>query len=291
MTGEIREIQLDERSPFEMFRVRSGVDSAYQEPQRHRFYQLIWIEDGGGEHEIDFTPYPLTARRIYVVAPGQVHQWHENRFQGRIILFNEALLGAGARERLLFGSGLFNAPNAVPFIETGPELPADLANLIDLIEREYRSEATDWTLVRPLLTAFLHLLTRIARRGSPLAGHRQSERIARLLTLIVEHYIVEHSPEFYGAALALSAKRVNQLARQFLGRTILQLVHDRLVLEARRDLSLTTREVQDIGHRLGFDDPSYFSRFFRRETGYTPNEFRAAMQTTAQVSFAFDEAG
>jgi len=291
MTGEIREIQLDDKAPFEMFRVRAGIDDAYHDQQRHRFYQMIWVEDGGGGHEVDFTRYPLSANRIYVIAPGQVHQWHDNDFRGRVILFNETLLGAGARERLLFGSGLFNAPVAAPFVDIGPETPADLATLIDLIEREYRSETTDWDLVRPLLTAFIHLLIRIAKSGSPLAGHRQSERIARLLTLIDEHHIVERSPEFYAEQLKLSAKRINQIARQFLGRTIVQLVHDRLVLEARRDLSLSARDVKSIGHRLGFDDASYFSRFFRRETGYTPNEFRQAMQTTTQASFVFDEAG
>lgn len=291
MTGEIREIQLDDKAPFEMFRVRDGIGDAYHEQQRHRFYQMIWVEDGGGDHEIDFARYPLSDNRIYIVAPGQVHQWDDNRFRGRIVLFNETLLGTGARERLLFGSGLFNAPAAEPYVDIGPDVPADLATLIDLIEREYRSDMTDWNLVRPLLTAFILLLIRIAKRGSPLAGHRQSERIAQLLTLIDEHHIVERSAEFYAMRLGLSAKRINQIARQFLGRTIVQLVHDRLVLEARRDLSLSARDIKAIGHRLGFDDPSYFSRFFRRETGYTPNEFRQAMQTTTQWSFAFDETG
>ncbi|MGI9415098.1 MAG: helix-turn-helix transcriptional regulator, partial [Hyphomicrobiales bacterium] len=167
---------------------------------------------------------------------------------------------------------------------------ADVRPLWDLLQRERRTEPPDWHQIRPLLAALMAAVARIARRQNGLGLYRYAERIEALLKLVDRHFLEHRSTAFYAAELGISAKRLNQIARQVMGRTVLQTLHDRLLLEARRDLALTPRSVKAIGHRLGFEDASYFTRFFRTHTGDTPHAFRDAMRGLPQAALPFGDA-
>ena len=253
-------------------------------------YHIIWAERGNGLCEVDFIPHTLAANRLFVIAPGQVYLWGDTSIEGRAFMFEPALLSDDAAERLMFGSGLFLPAAPRPFIDLPPRSSGDLVALAGLVEGEFNSDPRDWAAIRPLVSAFANLVARASLAGHPLAAHRQAPRVRAILALIDRHYIVERSPDFYADAFGLSAKRINQITRQFLGRTVTQLVHERLVLQAKRILGVTERDVQAVGHSLGFDDPSYFTRFFRRETGQTPIEFRDSVRISAQQSLPFDRA-
>ncbi len=277
----------DGSAALQIRRVRFGVENDLSPPRRRRRYHLLWIEDGHGAHEIDFVPYSLAANRLFLIAPGQVHRWLDNEFQGRIFSFAGGMLEAPSREQLMFGSGLHGWAGGHPALELASRAASELITLANLLEGECHCDPVDWSVVRPLLNAFALVLGRTARETN---AKGQDDRMAELLRLIDDHYIVEHSPQFYATRFGISASRLNQISTKHLRRTVTQLAHDRLVLEARRDLGVTDKDVQAIGHRLGFDDPSYFTRFFRRETGQTPLEFRDAVQVAVQPQLPFERA-
>ena len=72
----------------------------------------------------------------------------------------------------------------------------------------------------------------------------------------------------------LSPKRLNEITRKMLGKTITQLIHDRILLEAKRELIFSGRSIKEISYELGFEDPAYFSRFFKKQSGFSPTHFR-----------------
>ena len=98
-----------------------------------------------------------------------------------------------------------------------------------------------------------------------------------LLELIEQNYIREHSVEFYAAKLSLGKKRLNVLAVEALGLTVKQLIQQRLLLQAKRMISMGHSTSKEIASDLGFHDASYFSRFFRQNAGVTPEEFRQSL--------------
>lgn len=286
MTNEARERG---GADMDIERIADGV--AGTSPGIAERFHLIWVEGGFGEHEIDFASYPLTANRLYLVAPGQVHAWGDNNFQGRIFRFRDSLLASRTRAQLLFGSGFYGSERARPVVELAHRPGSDLITIANLLEGELHSDPVDWSVISHLLNAFVQVLGRTARAARGIADGFQEARMAVLLNLIEDHYVAERSVEFYASGIGLSTGRANQVTREFLGRTIIDLVHDRLVLEARRKLAVTDREVRDIGRDLGFDDPSYFTRFFRRETGQTPVAFRELRHGLPQPLLPFDRTG
>ena len=105
---------------------------------------------------------------------------------------------------------------------------------------------------------------------------RDQERIERLGALIGAHFREHRDAAFYAGAIGVSTAHLNRILRAATGCSLQQLLNRRLVEEAKRDLVFTFLPAQSIALGLGFPDPAYFSRFFRRDTGMTPGEYRKA---------------
>ena len=267
---------------FSLQRVRSGMRQPPAGPRVQTCLGVIWVEQGQGEYEIDFRRRPVCGGEIFVAAPGQLLQWYDSSFTGRIFLFAPDFLDAAAGDLLLFGSSLATAASLTPLPHALEKPGGDLVTLANLIEGECNSEPADSAMIRRLAAAFAVGIARAAPLGD--------QRLAALLRLVEQHHIAERAPAFYAEEIGLSAKRLNEITRRHLDRTVVQLVHDRLALEARRRLCMSEDDVQAVGQTLGFDDPSYFTRFFGRETGVTPNEFRSQAWISTQRDLPFDEA-
>jgi AraC family transcriptional activator of pobA len=104
---------------------------------------------------------------------------------------------------------------------------------------------------------------------------RGREHLAKFSQLIEANYAQQNPLDFYASSLGISAAHLNALCRQLTGDSALALIHARMGLEARRYLIYTSMPVKDISDALGFSDPAYFTRFFKRQTGSAPIEFRA----------------
>ncbi len=97
----------------------------------------------------------------------------------------------------------------------------------------------------------------------------------RYLALVEQHHR-EHRPlPFYAEALGVTADHLSRTCRTVARQSALQMLHDRLMLEARRLLAYTPMPVAEVARQLGYDDAAYFSKFFTRHVGNTPSEYRA----------------
>jgi len=125
------------------------------------------------------------------------------------------------------------------------------------------------------------LLIEIGRLLQALAAERSapegplSRQAAKFQSLIDQHFRHERLLAFYAERLAVSETHLNRISRAAFDRSALGLIHHRLMVEAARDLTFTLIPVKQIAFSLGFDDPAYFSRFFTRQMGLSPSQFRA----------------
>lgn len=95
------------------------------------------------------------------------------------------------------------------------------------------------------------------------------------MELIEQYFKQEQKCEFYASKLSLTSKRLNEIVKNERGKTVTQLIHRRIVLEANRDLVFSTKTIKTIAFELGFEDPAYFSRFYRKQMHESPTEFRS----------------
>ena len=248
-------------------------DDSYIEPHRHEYFEIIWSKKNGGQHSIDFVEYPVKPLRLYTIYPGQVHESSELGSDVRLITFNPGFLDGSVRKKRKMEKVFSFHQSRAPYIVIDHNGERDLDKLFSILLHENNKSEPDWDLLDSLLTSFLYYLaqyTSDARNDHVL----KDQRIGQLLQLIDLHFRQERHTGFYAQSLNLTGKRMNELTQKHLGKTVTGLIHDRIILETHRELAFTTKAVKTIAFEMGYDDPSYFCRFFRRLTSESPAAFR-----------------
>ncbi|MEM6995133.1 MAG: helix-turn-helix domain-containing protein [Myxococcota bacterium] len=272
-----RAIQMRTLAPADDFRVfevdATKVPPGFY-PHRHDFYEVIWFHSGGGRNEIDFVPHPIRRNRVFLIAPGQVHDLHGGRSKSTFIAFGRGLLGVHPDGGLDLDTTLFRTAASEPFVDVAGQAAETLAHLLEMMRHEQLRDAPSWAMTQSLLCAFLLTIHRARQGGRSAAPPVLDDRVRRLVAKIDRNYLVHRSTSFYAKDVGLTPKRINELVRGAMGKTIAQLIGDRIILQAKRELRFTGRSVKEIAHALAYEDPAYFSRFFRRHTGMTPRAFR-----------------
>ncbi len=249
--------------------------------QHHGLYQVLWLYQGSATMMLDERRQKLQGPAAVVLTPGVVHGFRfEEGSQGMVLTLSTRFLLEGEFQSVgeAFHS-LFASSGVLP-LSSQPEAALRLNILFNELLVEFALPGSD---VSPVPTWLARsLVWRLSRVGT-LAQHVQNRRAHRhqalfmRFLLLVEQNLHEHWPlDRYASRLGLSAPRLNRLVRAERGMSALELVHERLTREASRRLVYVAMPVTKLATDLGFEDPAYFSRFFKRRTGLTPQEYRRA---------------
>ena len=283
MSKNIIHFELLDHEQVRVSRIEEKHTSKYFPTHRHRYYELVIITSCSEDifsHNIDFISYPLKAGRIYSIAPGQAHGWnietYNKEYKGYLVTFNESFLLTGdtVLEQNLFK--LFNPLNMTPYLEFNPALFSQTFPTMSILEEEYNKKETDFYLLRSLLETLIHYLAKLKFQNTPRLM-MDCQRLVNLRKEIEINYKKEKNVDFYARKIDLSAKRLNEITKDITGETVTQILHHRLLLEAKREIVSGTKTIQSISEDLGFENPSYFSRFFKKYEGLSPTAFSNKM--------------
>ncbi len=279
MNQTIPHFKILENDQVRVSRLEEKHVSKYFPTHRHKYYELVIITacvEGDYSHNIDFITYPLQAGRIYFIAPGQAHAWniktYNKEYKGFLVTFNEDFIlnGNKALERELLK--LFDPLDTEPYIDFEPNAFSTIFPTMPILEQEYLKKTSNYALLRSLLESLLHYMSALKLDKHETLDFN-CQRLVDVRKLIEKYYKEERHVDFYARKMDLSAKRLNEIARELSGQTITQLIHRRLLLEAKREIISQTKTIHTVSDELGFENPSYFSRFFKKHEGISPSEF------------------
>jgi len=250
-------------------------------PHLHDYYSVFWIESGEAIHATDFVEYSLKADTILFVPPGLKHRMYiDESVCGTYMLFNEDFVRFNRKEHVpLKEYRLFNNPDFRSLITVNPEKREKLKSILEFITDEVRN-ADQYS--RDIVLKLLHLFLLESRRIFD-QQYQQSESIPdstpdttiiKFKQLIEEHYVSEKNVSQYAQMLNINPSCLNELSKRTTGITAGELIRNRVIDESKKLLYSTGISGKEIAYQLGFDDPAYFSRFFRKYTGLTLKEFR-----------------
>ncbi|PZO43940.1 MAG: hypothetical protein DCF17_05235 [Shackletoniella antarctica] len=238
-------------------------------PHKHNFYEIIWPWQGDGIHLIDFQEHSLDSHAVFLLKPDQVNKFASKNLAGYIIEFSEPFLCHEPQDRVvlekLCQSNHFQLNSSVE---------SAVRKLLALLYQEYLSEDSRSDLIRTYLKAIIINLSKVLKSADLAIYDGDTERIAHINKLLRENFKTHKNVKFYANSLSLTPKRLNEILKLKTGKTMTELIHNRLEMEARRELIFGQLSVKDIALKLGFDDPSYFSRFFLRTAGMYPQDYR-----------------
>jgi AraC family transcriptional activator of pobA len=260
---------------------RSSIHDWTIRAHRHRnLFQVLLIENGGGEMSFETATVPFAAPAI-ILLPATIA--HGFRFtprvtDGWVVSFTEDVadaLGDKSGEALARLKALAADP-LVPLANAGEAkrlsaLCAELDEEGSLAREGYRLA------MRALLALVAIEVVRLAvsrARTGAVTLSRADARVDQLRRLIDEHFRKERLISFYAEKLAMTADRLNDHVKRASGVTAGHLIRQRVLTEAKRQLVFTAQPIHEIAYDLAFSDPSHFTRFFRKQTGTTPQAFR-----------------
>jgi AraC family transcriptional regulator, transcriptional activator of pobA len=256
-------------------------EDAIREPHRHDYHELIFVAEGRGEHLIDGYRVPVEAPTITVIGRGQVHQfvWAEN-LSGALLRVTDAVLHGGS-ERIASGwllSGRGGRTIAAPE-EACDSLTPLFRALAAELERPPDAYCTD--VIRHLISTLLLWTERwydAGRSERREADDADVQLLRRFTERLERDFAVHHDARHYADALAVPGPALAQALTRVTGRSTKELVTERVMVEAARLLRYTDLTVGEISYRVGFGDPLYFSRAFKRQMGRSPQAYRGTVR-------------
>lgn len=250
-------------------------------PHLHDFYSIFWIESGEATHATEFVEYNLKADTIVFVPPGLKHRMYiDKSVGGTYILFNEEFIQYNRKNHVpLKDYRLFNNPDFKSLITVSPEARVKLKNITDLIFDELRTpDLYSQDIVLNLLHLFLLESRRIFDQQNQAVMELPSETpdstIIQFKLLIEQNFQSQKNVSAYAEMLNMNPSCLNEVAKKTTGITAGELIRNRVIDETKKLLFSSGMSGKEIAFELGFDDPAYFSRFFRKYTGTTLKEFR-----------------
>jgi AraC family transcriptional activator of pobA len=261
---------------------RSSIHDWTIRAHRHRnLFQILLIGGGGGEMTYEAAIIPFEAPCAMLVPSTTAHGF---RFRpatdGWVITFTEDVaeaLGDRRNEALARLKALAVAP-VVPLSENG-EIDRLTALARQLNEEHFLARAGFRIAMRGLLALIAIEVARIAAsrgRAHAMKLEPTDNTVETLRKLLEENFHKERQLSFYADKLAMTVDRLNDHVKRATGVTAGHLIRQRVLTEAKRQLVFTNQPIHEIAYDLAFSDPSHFARFFRKQTGTTPHEFRAA---------------
>lgn len=243
----------------------------------HRgLHQLIWLHSGPAQITLDGSALAGAGPLVVVIPPGAVHGF---RFapdsEGQVLTLSPRSLVEG--DLPVAGDALLALFDRARVLSLAAADAQRVGALFDTLAAEFNAPGRGGSPV-PLWLARA-LVWRLAEIGRQQQAHGalargQQALFTRFLVLVEAHH-AEHWPVArYAARLGLTAERLNRLVRAEAACSALQLIHDRLAREACRRVAYVAAPISRLAFELGFEDPAYFCRFFKRQTGLTPRAYR-----------------
>jgi YesN/AraC family two-component response regulator len=260
--------------------------------QRHNYFSLLWIKEGTGELRADFSEYKFEPNSLLAFAPYQPFMVSSAReVRGVAIYFHSDFFCILKHHKEVSCNGiLFNNIYNPPITKMDATAESTLTMVVNQMVTEMQNPAlAQYELLVSYLKIFLITASRLKAEQHP-EGHQVTEGnkepfiLQNLKDAIEAHFRTKHSASSYADLLNISPKALAKITKAHFNKTLTDLISERIIIEAKRELYLTNKSVKEIAGELGYEDEHYFSRFFKTNAEVSPQLYRET------VGFARGEA-
>lgn len=280
-TPEVAQTLYDPRSGGLALEVAEADVAALGRPHRTNCFTVYWVRAGSGSFWSDDACHPFAAPCLLFFVPYQAVRFvPDAKLLVTAVRFHANFLCIETYHHEVGCNGvLFNDPYGIPIVALDDAAEREVNEFVTRIRGELAGTGLAHT---EILLSYLKILlvraTRLKRdqQGSACitAGGRLPPPLPELRELVEKHYRRLHAPADYADLLNTTPKALGRLVKTHLGKTLTELIQERVLNHAKWELLHTLRPVKEIAREVGYDDELYFSRLFKKATGHAPTEFR-----------------
>lgn len=256
--------------------------SCFDHIQRLNYYSLIWIQKGEGKVKVDFSEYDFTKDQLLAFAPYQPFMLSSfDAIEGKVIHFHPDFFCIMKHHDEVACNGvLFNNIYEPPYVLIDEMARATFNMVLEQMKIEMQNPAlAQYELLISYLKIFLITASRLKKEQQPKEFVPIEENTApfilqNLKNFIEQNFKTKHSASDYADLLNISPKALAKITKNHFNKTLTNLIAERIIIEAKRELYLTNKPVKEIAYELGYDDEHYFSRFFKTNAEVSPQMYR-----------------
>ena len=255
--------------------------SYFDHIQRNNYYSLIWITEGSGKVKADFAEYDFGKDSLFAFSPYQPFMFSGAKIKGTALYFHPDFFCIHKHQTEVACNGvLFNNIYQPPFTFID-ESSKDILNLLlGQMKAEMKNAAlAQYEILISYLKIFLITSSRLKTLQQPesvelIADMKEPFILQNLKDAIEKDFKKKHSASEYAEMLNISSKALAKITKNYFNKTITELISERIIIEAKRELYLTQKTIKEIAYELGYDDEHYFSRFFKTNAEVSPQFYR-----------------
>ncbi len=264
------------------FKLFSFEDNSYFDHlQRNNYYSLIWVTEGNGKLKTDFSEYNFEQNSLFSFTPYQPFMFSSNLIKGIAIYFHSDFFCIHKHQTEVTCNGvLFNNIYQKPFIMVDEPLQNTLNKMIEQIKSEMQNPGlAQYELLISYMKIFLISASRSKAQQQPQAiplkkGTKEPFILQNLKETIEKDFKSKHTPKDYAVLLNISPNALAKITKNHFNKTLTNLITERIIIEAKRELYLTNKTIKEVAYELGYDDEYYFSRFFKKNVNISPQVYR-----------------
>ncbi len=264
----------DARSYYEKHQVASS------KPHNHSFYQIIWFKKKG-RHYIDYQVVNHEENTLFFINKNQVHYFcPDSTNEGVLFHFNDFFIerfNTALMQR--FSYSIFNEIGH-PFVKLSIVDVKKLETLCAFISTELKSkEYFHQEQVFSFFQTLLFQIERLKKKQNAFGVDTDKDHYTafRFKKLVYEHMEFFLTVEDYAAKLNINVKNLTSISKKYLLDTPANIIRQLKILEAKRMLANHKITAKEVAYAIGFDQPTYFNKYFKKETGVTPKQFQASL--------------
>ncbi len=259
-------------SPFiEIFRIEEIDDTIFRNYQRYDFYQILWFTEISGDHSywIDFKEYRILPESVVVLFPGQIDKLDPKGKKGFLFAVDpNTFFQINQRLNSDYLNGYFS--NVV--LPLNDECRENLHILMSLIWKEYLAAKRMVLLTSYVEVVLFHISAIFESKKTEFKGPVPG--VPELMKLIDLYFLRERETDFYADKMGVTCKKLNLISKKGTTKTVKQHLQERLILEIKKEIRIGEKNLKEIAFDLGFSEPAYFTRFFKKHTGMSPTAFK-----------------
>jgi len=256
--------------------------SSFDHIQRHNYFSIIWIKEGSGELKADFSQYKFTKNSLLAFSHYQPYMISKAKnIKGIAIHFHSDFFCILKHHKEVSCNGvLFNNIYNPPITEVDAPSEATFKMVLEQIKTEMQNaDLAQYELLISYLKIFLITASRLKAQQQPeakkaTADNKEPFILQKLKDAIEEHFKTKHSASNYADLLNITPKALAKITKTHFNKTLTDLISERIIIEAKRELYLTNKPVKEIASDLGYTDEHYFSRFFKNNADVSPQLYR-----------------
>jgi len=261
----------DEHDFFNMQWLDLNIDSLekIKKPHRHDYFSIYFLVAGETIQFIDFQEYKVQSNALIMMRPEQIH-FHvkaKNAKLLRIKFKEQFLISLHSRNNW---HDIFN--NDV--IELEATKMEGFMKFINLMIIEYDTDLQNKEVLSKLFSALLDKISLYLKQNDTSERKKYKSIYKNFKQLVISHALEEVKVSDYAKRLFVSAGHLNDVVKEITGKNAKNIINEQRILEAKRLLFWTNTPIREVAYKTGFDDPAYFTRFFKKYTGVLPSDFQ-----------------